>query len=149
MLRTTTGSHKSHSTRAVPWKPYIVGGKCWRGESEQSECLHCWHKPPSDIISLTHYMFRKLDYCPKSVSFIHSNQEASFSFFPGRDTNVFIYIKRRLAMCARKLGKMKEAIKMFREVRTCLSYSSSVIHYHQIFMIAYIFSVVELAKTCN
>lgn len=33
-----------------------------------------------------------------------------------RDTNVFIYVKRRLAMCARRLGKTKEAVKMLREL---------------------------------
>ena len=48
----------------------------------------------------------------------------------GRDTNVLICVKRRLAMCARKLGKLKEAVKMFRDVSTfcfnCFAFSSFI-----------------------
>ena len=36
--------------------------------------------------------------------------------FKERNTNILIYVKRRLGMCSRKLGKLKEAAKIFRDV---------------------------------
>lgn len=40
-----------------------------------------------------------------------------------RDIHAFIFIRRRLAMCARKLGKIKDAIKIMREVSHTSLYS--------------------------
>lgn len=48
-----------------------------------------------------------------------------------RDTNVLIYIKRRLAMCARKLGKLKEAAKMFRDLTKEIPSIMSVLNIHE------------------
>jgi len=49
-----------------------------------------------------------------------------------RDANVVIYIKRRLAMCARKLGKLKEAAKIFRDLTKEIPSSiMSVLNIHE------------------
>lgn len=47
-----------------------------------------------------------------------------------RDTNVMIYI-RRLAMCARKLGKLKEAVKMFKDLPRKFPYLMHVLNIHE------------------
>ena len=40
-----------------------------------------------------------------------------FSFITiERNTNILIYVKRRLGMCARKLSKLREATKIFRDL---------------------------------
>jgi len=53
--------------------------------------------------------------------------------FIGRDTNVLTYVKRRLAMCARKLYKLKEAVKAFRDVSTnFFPHRNTIPHFKQI-----------------
>ncbi|XP_048683038.1 LOW QUALITY PROTEIN: suppressor of tumorigenicity 7 protein-like [Caretta caretta] len=53
-------------------------------------------------------VFRKSQHCHPQ----NSQHEAQLR----RDTNVLVYVKRRLAMCARKLGRIKEAVKMMRDL---------------------------------
>ncbi|XP_028590333.2 suppressor of tumorigenicity 7 protein-like [Podarcis muralis] len=53
-------------------------------------------------------IYRKSQHCSSQSP----QHEAQFR----RDTNVLVYVKRRLAMCARKLGRIKEAVKMMRDL---------------------------------
>ncbi|KAG7168559.1 ST7-like [Homarus americanus] len=62
---------------------------------------------------------------------ITQHQSGTMEALHRRDTNVFIYIKRRLAMCARKLGKMKEAIKMFRDLTKEVPPIMNVLNLHE------------------
>lgn len=48
-----------------------------------------------------------------------------------RDTNVLIYIKRRLAMCSRKLNKLREAVKMFRDLTKEVPPIMNVLNIHE------------------
>ncbi|KAH0618938.1 hypothetical protein JD844_018499 [Phrynosoma platyrhinos] len=57
-------------------------------------------------------IYRKSQHC--------SSQSPQHEAQLRRDTNVLVYVKRRLAMCARKLGRIKEAVKMMRDVKALL-----------------------------
>ncbi|XP_054836201.1 suppressor of tumorigenicity 7 protein-like isoform X1 [Eublepharis macularius] len=53
-------------------------------------------------------VYRKSQHC--------SSQSPQHEAQLRRDTNVLVYVKRRLAMCSRKLGRIKEAVKMMRDL---------------------------------
>ncbi|XP_001949568.1 suppressor of tumorigenicity 7 protein homolog isoform X1 [Acyrthosiphon pisum] len=48
-----------------------------------------------------------------------------------RDLNVLIYIKRRIAMCCRKLRKLKEAVKMFRDLSKEMPPIMNILNVHE------------------
>ncbi|KAG1676792.1 Protein ST7 [Nymphon striatum] len=52
----------------------------------------------------------------KSQALEHQASTTTYDSLHRRDTNVLIYVRRRLAMCLRKLGRLKETVKMMREL---------------------------------
>ncbi|XP_049805629.1 protein ST7 homolog isoform X1 [Schistocerca nitens] len=59
------------------------------------------------------------------------NQSSVAEAVHRRDTNVLLYIKRRLAMCARKLGRVKEAVKLFRDLSKEVPPIMNVLNVHE------------------
>lgn len=54
------------------------------------------------------------DTCLKEYQSLSADEDAELCH--RRDTNVSVYVKRRLAMCARKLGRTKEAVKLMKDL---------------------------------
>lgn len=65
----------------------------------------------------------------KSQNLLH--QGAIMESIHRRDTNILIYVKRRLAMCARKLGKLKEAAKTFKDLTKEVPPIMNVLNIHE------------------
>ncbi|XP_050810272.1 suppressor of tumorigenicity 7 protein-like isoform X2 [Gopherus flavomarginatus] len=76
-------------------------------EEEATTIIHA-EKYFKQALKAGETVYRKSQHCHPQ----NSQHEAQLR----RDTNVLVYVKRRLAMCARKLGRIKEAVKMMRDL---------------------------------
>ncbi|XP_050527339.1 protein ST7 homolog isoform X2 [Daktulosphaira vitifoliae] len=57
--------------------------------------------------------------------------DASIEMQHRRDLNVLIYVRRRIAMCCRKLGKLKEAVKMYRDLSKEMPPIMNILNVHE------------------
>ncbi|CAI9744096.1 of tumorigenicity 7 homolog isoform X2 [Octopus vulgaris] len=93
-----------------------------RGLEKNSECatsLILLAEEESQSVAEAEKLFKQA-YKYAEINYKKSQQTCQQSLMHDtahrRDTNVLVYIKRRLAMCARKLGRTKEAVKMMRDL---------------------------------
>ncbi|XP_014260145.1 protein ST7 homolog [Cimex lectularius] len=96
---------------------------------KNSECAPAYillaEEEATTILQVESVLKQALIYAEASVQ--NSTNEAMHR----RDTNVLIYIKRRLAMCSRKLGRLKEAAKMFRDLTKEVPPIMNVLNIHE------------------
>lgn len=72
------------------------------------------------------------NYRKSQAGILHGNlSPAQAELIHRRDTNILIYVRRRLAMCARKLGKLKEATKIFKELTKEVPPIMNVLNVHE------------------
>ncbi|KAG7269155.1 hypothetical protein CRUP_002852 [Coryphaenoides rupestris] len=111
----TSGLFSSVNGDAEP-RPSVSECKVWRNPlnlfrgAEYSRYTWVTGKEP-----LTYYDMN-LSAQDHQTFFTGDTQQLRPEDAAGKDVNLLVYIKRRLAMCTRKLGRIKEAVKMMRDL---------------------------------
>ncbi|KAK2567841.1 Protein ST7-like protein [Acropora cervicornis] len=91
--------------------------RAWR-ERDQEKRIKIAHQALEHNAKYAEKLFKQALKASETLlrNYTSVNPDTKEEVIHRRDTNVCVYIRRRLAMCARKLGRVKEAIKMMRDL---------------------------------